>query len=40
MSYIDELERIQKLKEKNILTQEEFETEKKKNDYFYFFFHI
>ena len=30
MSYIDELERIQKLKEKNILTQEEFETEKKK----------
>lgn len=30
MSYIDELERIQKLKEKNILTQEEFEIEKKK----------
>ena len=30
MSYIDELEKIQKLKEKNILTQEEFETEKEK----------
>ena len=30
MRYIDELERIQKQKEKNILTQEEFETEKKK----------
>ena len=30
MSYIDELEKIQKLKEKNILTQEEFEKEKEK----------